>query len=218
MSYRDDLDALSARHAALESEVAQKGRELEQATRLLEDARARARLPVLDNIRVASPCTADWKQMTGDDRVRYCGDCRKNVYNLSDLTRDEATALIVGLEGELCVRYFKRADGTILLADDCAVGRRRRRRRRVVVAGAAAALAGAGALGWQLSQESYTMGAMEAEPRQYQTLGKYEGVAPSPEPAVEAPAPLPQEDVLGRMRVEEPADRAEQPRRRPKFE
>ena len=113
MTYRNDLDALAARHAALEREVRERQRELEDTRRLVEESQARARLPVVDNIRVAAPCSASWDAMTGDDRVRACGDCQKNVYNLSDLTRDEAEALIREKEGRLCVRYFQRADGTI---------------------------------------------------------------------------------------------------------
>ena len=148
MTYRDDLTALAARHDALASEVAGKTRELEVATRLLEDAQARARLPVLDNIRIAAPCSADWAKMAGDDRVRHCGDCKKNVFNLSDLTRSEAEALIVEKQGKLCVRYYQRADGTIL-TKDCPVGVARRRKRKLIAAGAVAMLAGGGALVWK---------------------------------------------------------------------
>jgi hypothetical protein len=146
MAYRDDLTALSARHDALAGEVAQKTRELDDSRQLLEQARARAKLPILDNIRVASPCTADWNQMTGDDRTRHCGECRKNVYNLSGMTREEAEALLIERNGDLCVRYFQRQDGTILLAD-CTIGAKRTRRRRWIAAGAAAMLAsGAGVM------------------------------------------------------------------------
>jgi hypothetical protein len=148
MAYRDDLTALSARHDALASEVAQKTRELEESRHLLEQARARTKLPVLDNLRVAAPCTADWSQMTGDERVRHCGECRKNVYNLSDMTRDEAEALLIERNGNLCVRYFQRRDGTILLAD-CTVGVKRRRRRRWIAAAAATALAGGGGIAYR---------------------------------------------------------------------
>ncbi|HEV7554675.1 MAG TPA: hypothetical protein VGO00_04415 [Kofleriaceae bacterium] len=140
MTYRSDLDALEARHAALEADVATRTRELDASRRLLDDARAHIRLPVLDNIRVAAPCAADWSKMAGDDRVRHCGDCRKNVYNLSEMTRDEAQALLVAHEGKLCVRYYRRHDGTILTAD-CPVGTKRRRRRRIVALGVFAALA-----------------------------------------------------------------------------
>src|ERR1044071_6893915 len=141
MAYRDDVTALSARHDALAAEVAQKTRELEESSRLLDQARARMRLPVLDQIRVASPCSASWNQMTGDDRTRHCGACDKDVYNLSGMTREEAEALIVERNGELCVRYYQRADGTILLAD-CTVGVRRKRDQRRTATRAAALVAG----------------------------------------------------------------------------
>jgi hypothetical protein len=98
-------------------------------------------LPVLDNIRVAAPCTAAWDDMKGGDRVRFCGSCKKDVYNLSAMSRADAEALIAGRNGRLCVRYFQRADGTILLGD-CTVGTRQRRRRVALAAGIAAMLGG----------------------------------------------------------------------------
>jgi hypothetical protein len=166
MPFRDDLDALAARHAALDTEVADRTRERDAAKQLLDDARARAKLPVLDNIRVASPCRADWAKMTGDDRVRACGECKQNVYNLSELTREEAEALIVEHAGRLCVRYYQRADGTILLAD-CTIGARRRRRTRVIVAaGLAGALAAGAAVALHRSEpkDEPVMGSITATP------------------------------------------------------
>ena len=142
-AYRDDVVALDARHAALTAEVAAKTKELADAARLLDEAKRRARLPVLDNIRVASPCRVSWDGMTGDERVRACGDCQKRVYNLSNLTREEAQALILEKEGRLCVRYYQRSDGTILLKD-CSVGVGKKRKRTLVAAGVAALLAGVG--------------------------------------------------------------------------
>lgn len=133
MAYRDDVFALAARHAALDAEVADTTRKLAAARAEL----ARARLPVLDNVRVASPCRADWNAMVGDARVRACGSCNKHVYNLSGMTRAEAEALIVAREGQLCVRYYQRADGTILLAD-CTI----RAKRRWITAAAIVAAAG----------------------------------------------------------------------------
>jgi hypothetical protein len=142
MSYRDDLVALSARKTALETEVRDRQRELDEARRLVHELEARARLPVLDNLRVASPCSARWDNLVGDDRVRSCADCQKNVYNLSELTREDAEALIREREGRLCVRYFQRADGTVLFKD-CPVGVRRRRYRKVAAFGVAASVAAA---------------------------------------------------------------------------
>jgi hypothetical protein len=76
------------------------------------------RLPLpLDQIAVASPCAASWEAMPGDDRVRFCPDCRLNVYNLSAMTRPEAEALAARREGRLCVRFYRRADDTVLTQD-----------------------------------------------------------------------------------------------------
>jgi hypothetical protein len=86
----------------------------------------------LDNVRVASPCNADWDQMLGNDRVRFCGQCNLNVYNLSSMTRAQAEQLIERTEGRLCVRYFRRADGSVL-TQDCPVGLKAVRRRMASV-------------------------------------------------------------------------------------
>ncbi len=75
----------------------------------------------LDNIHVASPCPANWDEMYGSDRKRFCGDCKLNVYNLSNMTRHEAETLLINSEGRLCVRFFRRADGTVL-TKNCPVG------------------------------------------------------------------------------------------------
>lgn len=161
MTYRDDLDALAARHDALDVEVAEMTRERDRVADLIADARARARLPVLPNLRVASPCTADWNQMTGDDRVRHCATCDKDVFNLSSMTRDEAEALVLERAGNLCARYYQRTDGTILLAD-CTVGVAGKRKRRVIAAGAAALLAGGAGAAWWVKhrQPEVTMGSV----------------------------------------------------------
>lgn len=134
MAYRNDVDALAARATALGFEVKAKSEEVARAATLLSEARERAKLPVLDNIRIASPCSADWNAMTGDERVRHCGACKKDVFNLSALTRDEAEALIREKHGDLCGRYYQRKDGTIILAD-CTIGKSRKRKRFVIAAG-----------------------------------------------------------------------------------
>jgi len=102
----------------------------------------------LKHVRVASPCKADWDQMIGTDRVRFCGQCSLNVYNLSAMTRDEAESLIAANEGRLCVRFYRRGDGSII-TQDCPVGLRAVRQRisYVTKAVASAALAILASLG-----------------------------------------------------------------------
>lgn len=99
----------------------------------------------LDNLHIASPCHASWDAMTGDDQARFCKTCNKNVFNLTVMTRAEAENLIRVKEGNLCVRYSQREDGTIL-TQDCPVGFERARQQalrpfRFAKAGIAAVIA-----------------------------------------------------------------------------
>ena len=71
----------------------------------------------LDDLHVARPCPASWEAMDGDARVRHCGLCQLHVYNLSEMTEAEALRLVRETEGRLCVRFFRRADGTVLTRD-----------------------------------------------------------------------------------------------------
>ena len=98
---------------------------------------------MLDRLDIASPCDRRWDDMmrTADERVRACGGCNKHVYEVSGMTAEEVDRLMLETDGTACVRYYRRADGTILLAD-CTVGRRRRTVKRYVAAGVLAALAG----------------------------------------------------------------------------
>jgi hypothetical protein len=95
--------------------------------------------PVLDNIKIASPCPANWDEMYGDDRKRFCGECKLNVYNLSGMTKDEAESLITNAEGRLCVRIYRRADGSVITSD-CPVGWEKIKQRTRFYATAVASL------------------------------------------------------------------------------
>lgn len=156
--YRNEIDALRERKASLEAEISRlrehttrldelKARETELASELAGiDGRLNARmpkrgLPLLDQVRVASPCKAEWNEMLGDERVRFCLSCEKNVYNLSSMTKDDAEALLrERLGDDLCVRFYQRADGTIL-TQDCPVGVKKKQRKKLALA-----VAGAGAM------------------------------------------------------------------------
>lgn len=92
----------------------------------------------LDLVQVASPCHVSWNEMTGDARQRFCRQCNLHVYNLSDMSRDEAEAFIDSATGRSCVRLYRREDGTVLTRD-CPIGLRAVRQRCVR---AVAALAG----------------------------------------------------------------------------
>jgi hypothetical protein len=89
----------------------------------------------LDHVRIAAHCATDWNQMPSfqGDRVRFCSRCNLNVYNLSGITQDEATALVYQTEWRLCVSFYRRADGTVL-TENCPVGLRAIKRRKARLA------------------------------------------------------------------------------------
>jgi hypothetical protein len=83
----------------------------------------------LNKIRIASPCPAEWEKMVGDGRVRHCSECNLNVYNLSAMSEHEARQLLDGNSGKrICLRLYRRADGTII-TQDCPWGFRALKRR-----------------------------------------------------------------------------------------
>ncbi|HEX4406044.1 MAG TPA: hypothetical protein VH560_14500 [Polyangia bacterium] len=94
-------------------------------------ADGRGRLDVVDEVVIASPCTVSWDGMRGDDRVRFCGQCRQNVYNVEALDRGAARRLIEAREGRVCLRILRRDDGTVVTAD-CWTRLRAARRRGVL--------------------------------------------------------------------------------------
>jgi len=83
----------------------------------------------LDRLEIASPCSADWSAMQGDDKRRFCSDCKLHVHDLSAMTTDEAMDVLRAAgQGRLCVRFHRRADGRVL-TQDCPVGLRQKVRR-----------------------------------------------------------------------------------------
>jgi len=115
---------------------------IDELSRVRNDLGRRCDRPAplrLAALRIASPCHQRWADMSGDDRVRVCNGCDRPVFNLSELTREEAEAVLATRGITPCVRFYRRADGTVMTAD-CPTGARRR------LSVAAGALAAGGAL------------------------------------------------------------------------
>lgn len=74
-------------------------------------------ISLVQRVRIASPCTANWDQMAGNEQVRFCSQCQLNVYNLSEMSQDEGERLILEKEGKLCARIYRRHDGTVITRD-----------------------------------------------------------------------------------------------------
>jgi hypothetical protein len=103
----------------------------------------------LNDLRIATPCPADWSRMKGDEQVRFCQACNKHIYNLSSMTSGEAIALLQRTEGRACLRLYRRRDGTVITAD-CPLGvaaaLKRRLKRLAKVAAAVLGLSGVNSL------------------------------------------------------------------------
>lgn len=161
----------------------------------------------LENIRIASPCSQDWNAMIGDNRKRFCGDCKLNVYNLSGMSKEEAENLLMNAEGRLCVRFYKRADGTVL-TQDCPVGWAAIKRRvsKFTAAFASLIFGVIGGLGFSSllreKEEVRTMGTIAVNP----TPKKSPKTTPSPQVlmgdvAMPTPSPktTPKEEIMGKI-------------------
>jgi hypothetical protein len=61
----------------------------------------------LNPFEVQSPCDANWDEMRGGDRTRFCRRCRLDVTDVSTLKRKEALKLVQGAGGRICIRYGK---------------------------------------------------------------------------------------------------------------
>jgi hypothetical protein len=195
LPYRDDQAALRERLEALDArldEVQNQARrlgELERERAKLEAERAEvaSRLSAygqafeLEELRVASPCNVDWGSMVGDDQVRFCLGCQKNVYNLSGMTREAATAFVRDKEGEVCIRMYRRADGTVLTSD-CPDGERRKRRRLALLS------AGGGLMAAAAAALPFRADHAERRPPEAQVAATFMPPHDTPAPAATPPA------------------------------
>lgn len=192
MPYRDDEQALQAKKEQLEQDRARIEEHKRAFAHLAEDearvrrelaevelrlAKRKKSLPVLGEVKVASPCNADWNLMTGDEQSRFCDKCSKNVYNLSAMTTEQAEKLIREKERDLCVRYYQRADGTVLTAD-CPVGVRRKRVKAVAFVAGLGVTAG---LGLNAYHDSVVMGDLAVSETRMGKMEAFDGVMDDPQ-------------------------------------
>lgn len=90
-------------------------------------------------VEIASPCTEKWESMQGDARVRFCAQCKLNVFNIKELSAHDARELLFKAEGRVCGRVYRRRDGTVL-TKDCPTGLAKVRRQALAAVTMVAAL------------------------------------------------------------------------------
>jgi hypothetical protein len=101
----------------------------------------------VDELTVASPCRVPWDSMRGDERVRFCAQCRLHVVNVAEMTREEVEGMFRRRGERVCGRLHRRPDGTVVTRDCLTVAEAIARRVRRVRVALASALGVAGLAG-----------------------------------------------------------------------
>jgi hypothetical protein len=93
-------------------------------------------LRVLDAISIPTDCPVSWDGMRGDERTRFCLVCNQAVHNLSSMASSEAEAILTSNNYNVCIRFYRRPDGTVVTRDcvDLPSSRKRRVLQRAIVA------------------------------------------------------------------------------------
>ena len=153
------------------------------------------------NLRISSPCPESWDEMAGDDRIRFCGRCNLNVYNLTVMSREEIEALVRDRNGKLCGRLYMRGSRKATRTD-CGGARRLKLVRRAV---ALAVMLVIGAVSWMLRKveepdrsihpplirKALNFIEPERKPTRYIVMGELPAPPPNPAPPAPLPGPTP---------------------------
>ena len=133
-------------------------------------------------LKIASPCEANWEAMSGDGAKRFCGSCKQNVYQLSNMSTEEVEELLQTRKGlRTCGRFYQRADGSVMTSD-CSVGVSKKRKQRVLkVVGAAAFSLSAVGVGAALAPDVSTPASIVTSPEPMM-MGAISPIEPAPKP------------------------------------
>lgn len=194
MAHRSARDALRERREEILGQLAalETVEDADQARTLLlhelDEVRSSLELvhpprPLRMRLRLVRGCDVRWENMVGDARVRHCGACDREVYDLTAMSPDEVEAFVEARQHDLpCVQLHARPDGRYQ-DGPCAPAQTRRLTR------AALAAAGLGLTGLLsvLASESRAEAPVNVGPRADATRPFVE---PIPEPCP-WPAPEP---------------------------
>ena len=72
---------------------------------------------LLHQVRIPEPCTMSWAAMQGNNRIRHCDACGKNVHDFTRMTTSEAADMLRSHAGDICGAAYERPDGTLVIGD-----------------------------------------------------------------------------------------------------
>ena len=68
----------------------------------------------IDAIRISSPCKISWSSMKGNEQIRFCEQCGRNVHNLSAMNRRQVKKIMnLSSNERICVGFNMDKDGAI---------------------------------------------------------------------------------------------------------
>lgn len=69
----------------------------------------------VDRLKIDFPCTADWNQMRGNERIRYCEECNKYVYDFARLPRRQVEEMMAASPGRICAKLTYKNNSLVFL-------------------------------------------------------------------------------------------------------
>jgi hypothetical protein len=69
---------------------------------------------LLAQMTIPTPCTANWDEMEGDRRSRFCRDCGKTVFDLKEMNEVEVVSLLKECDDDFCGRITRRKNGKVV--------------------------------------------------------------------------------------------------------
>ena len=78
---------------------------------------ATGQLPVIQQIKIDSPCSMNWDEMDGDAQKRFCNSCQLHVHNFAEMHLSEVKK-VLGSSNHVCAKILQRPDGSIVTIDD----------------------------------------------------------------------------------------------------
>lgn len=87
--------------------------------------RKKQRLEIVNSLEVSSPCHNEnfSTNSTETESGWYCGECKKEVHDLSRCSQDEILQLIEQTQGNFCALITRKADGSIITNEPPAYSR-----------------------------------------------------------------------------------------------
>jgi hypothetical protein len=79
---------------------------------------ATARLRILDEIAIETPCNIPWDEIGGKGLARSCQVCQKDVLDLIEWPTAEVARILTEGDSMPCVRICRGLDGKIVTADN----------------------------------------------------------------------------------------------------